>query len=705
MTQYTESRTDQRDERSGWRMLHPAALIVDIIDSIKATIGFIVVFVGIRIVRERDNWSIWIIIAIIVAVLAITFVPPIVGWLTTRYRLGANALELRTGLFSRKNRTINYAAIHAIDSASPVYLQPFGVARLTVSSAGSDANITLTAVPTALQLELESLRERSRAAHDTGTIAEPTTSVADSSSIVRLNMSSGTITQADESDNAPASPLMSAAASGTPANATPSTASSAVINTPVSSTSFTPVPSAASSTPARFPANQPVFRASVRDILLFAITDLGFLAAALAIYAFADKIRDLVPRNWVTTAEQSVGEIVAQGVRSIILLALACVIVLMIVSIISALLRFYGFEVWRRGDDLVVVRGLFTRRTTTLPVSRIQTIMIRQSFLRQPFHLCSVSLGLSSSSSSDDDDDESNTDSANILPVVSTRRVIGLLREMLPEWDVHEMPVRRTGRGLTRYYLTMPIVLGLVALAADVTVMVIAPGWLDGWMVWLIPTIIVAVFGWVTASRWLRSRVDGYAMLDETRDDARNTVAASRSGVGLLGVARGNDINSDEMNSADDAIRANHVNTADGSADTAHASVPNPTDLRDKCARLTDSEQNVATVPALATSADVSVGAAPIGIKSTSTSASSVHSGSVLPHLIMMTSADMTARFTLITRRSRVQSVTRSTTLWREPLGIERVEMPLFVTNGKSELTFLFLRRPDADRLAAWAEA
>ena len=663
MTQYTESRTDQRDERSGWRMLHPAALIVDIIDSIKATIGFIVVFVGIRIVRERDNWSIWIIIAIIVAVLAITFVPPIVGWLTTRYRLGANALELRTGLFSRKNRTINYAAIHAIDSASPVYLQPFGVARLTVSSAGSDANITLTAVPTALQLELESLRERSRAAHDTGTIAEPTTSVADSSSIVRLNMSSGTITQADESDNAPASPLMSAAASGTPANATPSTASSAVINTPVSSTSFTPVPSAASSTPARFPANQPVFRASVRDILLFAITDLGFLAAALAIYAFADKIRDLVPRNWVTTAEQSVGEIVAQGVRSIILLALACVIVLMIVSIISALLRFYGFEVWRRGDDLVVVRGLFTRRTTTLPVSRIQTIMIRQSFLRQPFHLCSVSLGLSSSSSSGDDDDESNTDSANILPVVSTRRVIGLLREMLPEWDVREMPVRRTGRGLTRYYLTMPIVLGLVALAVAVTVMIIVPGWLDVWMVWLIPTIIVAVFGWVTASRWLRSRVDGYAMLD-------------------------------------DAIRAN---TAADSTDMTRTIVANPTDLRDQSARLTDSEQNVVdTVPILTSSTVASIDAVPAAV-----CANPAHStrGGVLPHRIMMTGADMTARFTLITRRSRVQSVTRSTTLWREPLGIERVEMPLFVTNGKSELTFLFLRRPDADRLAAWAEA
>lgn len=59
-------------------------------------------------------------------------------------------------------------------------------------------------------------------------------------------------------------------------------------------------------------------------------------------------------------------------------------------------------------------------------------------------------------------------------------------------------------------------------------------------------------------------------------------------------------------------------------------------------------------------------------------------------------------RFTLITRRARVQSVTRSTTLWREPRGIERIKMPLFVTNGLDILRFLFLHRADAEALSRW---
>lgn len=59
----------------------------------------------------------------------------------------------------RKNRTISYA-IHAINSTSPLYLQPFGVVQLTVSAAGADTDIRLDAVPGTLQLER--CRETSR---------------------------------------------------------------------------------------------------------------------------------------------------------------------------------------------------------------------------------------------------------------------------------------------------------------------------------------------------------------------------------------------------------------------------------------------------------------------------------------------------------------------------------------------------------------
>ena len=76
-----------------------------------------------------------------------------------------------------------------------------------------------------------------------------------------------------------------------------------------------------------------------------------------------------------------------------------------------------------------------------------------------------------------------------------------------------------------------------------------------------------------------------------------------------------------------------------------------------------------------------------------------------LPHRITVTGANGLAQFVLITRRTRAQSVTRSTTLWREPHGIERITMPpLFVTKGLDTLRFLFLHRADADILNRWAD-
>nr|WP_275575575.1 PH domain-containing protein [Bifidobacterium aerophilum] len=541
-------------------------MIVGVIDSLKSTIGILLAIVGYRIIR--NGWSSWILIGAVALILALTVVPAVTEWTTTGYRLGADSLEFRTGLFSRKRRTIGYATIHAIDIASPVYFQPFGVVRLTITAAGSDADITLDAVPVALRLELESLRSASHAVH------------ADDD-------------RCGVHDSADASVSRAASSASSASSATPATDAAATRTTaPAPEPTPTPAPAPA---PTSSDADHPVFRASMRDILLFAVTDLGFLAAALAVYAAFDKVGDLIPRAWMRTATQSVSAIVAHGVLSIMLLALGCMIALMIVSIVSALLRFYGFEVWRRNDDLVVVRGLFTRRTMTLPVSRIQTITIRQSLLRRPFHLCSVSLGLSSAVGDDDANDGS--DSANILPVVSARRVVALLRAILPEWDVRDdLPIRRTGRGLTRYYVTLPSVLGAVATVAAVMVVTVQ-GWTDDCLPWMIPAVPFALCAWWTASRWLRSRTEGYALMDDTAD------------------------------------------------------------------------------------------------------------GGTLPHRITVTGARGLTRFTLVTRRSRVQAVIRETALWRASRGIETLVMPLFVTNDADELRFRFIRRSDGDHLAAWLES
>ncbi|WP_082440481.1 PH domain-containing protein [Bifidobacterium aesculapii] len=541
----------------GWRMTHPLALVGGIVNNTKGTISLVLSFIVIvrASLRRGDPW-LWLLAA---AILAYVLVGPVARWLSTRYRLTGTALEYRSGVLFRKHRTIAYGSIHAVNSARPWYLQPFGVIRLNVSPVGTNADIVLDAVPSGLQSELEARRAADAVPSDDGARC------------------------GDAAERAPATL---------------------------------------------------VFRASVRDIILFAVTNLGFIAAAFVVYGFVQNLEDVLPRGVMRDAERSVGDYAARGAASVILLVLACLVILLGVSVVMSLLQFYGFEVWRRGDDLVVVRGLLTRRTTTIPVARIQTIVVRQSLLRRPLRLCSAQLGLSVTGS--------DADAAfipHVLPVIGVDRVMDVLRAMLPEWDLPDMapargtiraavPFRFTGRGLLRYYVTLPLAV-TVAATACVGAAVTIPGAVlpdsGTWVWWLMAVPLAAGAAWA-GYRLACARREGYAILPDTPTGA-------------------------DVPEGDPPARADGA-AADG-ADTAD-------------------------------------------------NAAADESPRALKHRILVTGVKGIGRYALVTRRTRVQSVTRSTTMWREPYGIEGVRMSLFVMNGIDELRWRFMHREDADALEEW---
>lgn len=573
---------------NGWRPLHPAALVVSLIQSVKAAISlFILLFFGMRLVP--DAWRAWSIPAFIAVAALAALAPPLAHWATTRYRLGDDSIMLTSGVVFRQRRTIGYDNIHAISSTSPFYMQPFNVVQLVISTGGTtDADITLDAVPAALQLELETLRAAAQADPD------PTGAGAGTGTGVRAANATNATNAADAADTADA-----------PAADAPTVATVPTVATMPTTT-----------------ATAPVYRASIRDIVLFAVTDLGMFAALTVIYGFLSQWRDRVPQEWSDRIGQSANWIVAQGAIVIASAALLGLIVLLVVSIISSILRFYGFAIWRRGDDLVVVRGLLTRRTATVPVGRIQAITVKQSPLRRPFGLCSVGLGLSSSGAGDEDSG-SNQALSQILPVIGTADVYRVLHDILPEWELSEPDTRRTGRGLARYYLIAPLAATLLSSAA----IAILATLLD-WPIWV--TLAPAAIGvWWTACRWVKSRADGFAILPDA--DAHAAWATD-----------------------DD-------NVADNAGASATGTV---------CADRT--------------------AGAPVA---------------VMRGRIAVSGATCINRYVIFTRRARVQSFERATTMWREPRGIERVTMPLYVSEGVSSLEFKALRRADANRLERWAEA
>ncbi|MFR4548847.1 MAG: hypothetical protein ACLT4Y_11395 [Bifidobacterium breve] len=193
-----------------------------------------------------------------------------------------------------------------------------------------------------------------------------------------------------------------------------------------------------------------MFRASATDIVLAAITDLGFLAAAFVVARLHFPAGGRCPNGgWRTRTSQSTGSSPGAWLdrhdgRAVPDRAAdrqrrrrCCVST--------------GSEVYGGAATTVVVRTA-DRRVTTVPVSRIQTIVIRQSVLRRS-SACARLAWIEPSTSGEDNGESLAV--ANILPVIGTPHVVGVLRAMLPEWDCTS-PTFTDRPGLARYYLACP---------------------------------------------------------------------------------------------------------------------------------------------------------------------------------------------------------------------------------------------------------
>lgn len=535
---------------AAWRRLHPIAVVTALIESVRSAIALILPMLAIAVPNRDSAVVMVVIVAVIGLIAAWMIVSPVVRWLTTGYRMDEHGITQRSGVFNRTRTTIAYDHIHTLSSSAPIYMRPFQVVILNITAAGTaagESGIMLRGVPAGVQLELEAARQlnsgdvvsvdaASVGIH--GTVAD--TAVADSDAAEDSR-------QPEEVPAAGARTGVNQSATGRPAI-----------------------------------DGELVFRASVADIVLFAVTDLGLFAALIVVYGFLDQLRDLVPEDVFDTAQDSVIRFATSSAAMIAGAVVVVFVVLVGASIIGSLLRFYGFEVWRRGGDLVVVRGALTRRITTIAIDRIQTVAIRRSLLRRALHLCSVRLGLGAMAAAEGEDGDAT--GADVLPVIGDDRVYAVLQRMLPEWDLEPPEIHRTGRGLVRYYLVMPLAVSAAGMAVAVIWALVsrdAVNWL-----WTLAPAALAV--WWGLCRWLKAASEGYAVLDDKR--------------------------------------------------------------------------------------------------------------------IAATGASVLTLFTVFTRRSRIQSVERSSTPWRLNRGVECLRLPLFVSNGISALQFTALRSADAATVSAWAE-
>lgn len=153
------------------------------------------------------------------------------------------------------------------------------------------------------------------------------------------------------------------------------------------------------------------------------------------------------------------------------LLGLLGLLGLWVVSAVTAVLRFYGFQLRRQADELRYERGLLQRYSGTIPVDKIQTLRLRENVLARALGYAGLVIETAGYGPSQ----EGGAQSA--VPLAKRERALALAREVEPVGAIEfDRPPRRARtRYAARYALA---VAGLTAVLWAVDALT---GWLPLW--------------------------------------------------------------------------------------------------------------------------------------------------------------------------------------------------------------------------------
>lgn len=173
-----------------------------------------------------------------------------------------------------------------------------------------------------------------------------------------------------------------------------------------------------------------------------------------------------------------------------------------LISFFSTLFTYGNFRLQVKAKEVVVSRGIFEKKSITVPYNRIQAIHVTEGIIRQP--LGYASLHLESAGYGDD----KGTGSIVLFPLIKQSRIISLLKDVLPDYEIEINGFKPPGYSLRRYIFRS---------AFPVTMAAAALYWLLSFnlFIWILPAASVywgwlkyrdAAIGWGDDIVMLRSR-------------------------------------------------------------------------------------------------------------------------------------------------------------------------------------------------------
>lgn len=473
-----------------------AAVVISQIASIASVIGSLSEGVGDDLLGALIAVGVTVAGLVVLAVAIVVY--QLVSYKHLYFTLGSREFTLYQGVLNKKRTHVPYQRVQSVDQNASLLQRIFGVCTVSIDTAGGSSNKAVQ-VPYITRQEAEWLRRElfgrkrllAQGVEDTSAaMAQLTASFAAASAG----------TPAATAAPAPGAP----AYAGAPAPAAPQAASASTLGTsapaaPQPASASAPGASAAFSAPAAPATASPVPAGNILDVGddlwrefggVFAGADLdtgtvsyeygltnkelvlaglsnntAFVLVILGIIGVFTQVGDVVFGLFPGTEDQVIGGIAAQAAHPfdggfIIWFILAFVVaaaVLWVLSGISSCINYGGFAARRRESRIEVEHGLLKHTFQGIDIDRVQSVIIKQGFVRRCIGYCEISLGKIDAASSDGDEQQAQSLKQGVVihPFVKLDRVPEILAGIIPEYsdvprEARPLPPCALRRGLIR---------------------------------------------------------------------------------------------------------------------------------------------------------------------------------------------------------------------------------------------------------------
>lgn len=368
--------------------------------------------------------------AIVLGLVLIIGLVALFQWLSYKhlyYIIGPEEFNLYSGIFNKKRVHVPYQRIQSVDQRASLLQRVFGVCTVSIDTAGGSNNKAVQ-VPYVQKSQAEQLRTELFARKQYATAVQE--GMAPQEAAVAVAAASGVVLpQAGTAGQA----AVAGAAGQAPHNVLDAPAE---IWTDVRGVFGGSAVDTGKVTYEYGLTNKELLFTGLSNNTAFVLVILGILGGAAQFASqmapvLTGMVDPLVGQFMLLSGQLFGGNLVAAGVALVLVIAA----VMWLLSIVGSAISFGGFRACRRDNRIEVERGLLQHQFQGVSVDRVQSVIVKQSFIRRLLGYCELSLGkIDAAAESSDEQQKSLSQGLVVHPFVKMSRVPEILAGLVPEF-------------------------------------------------------------------------------------------------------------------------------------------------------------------------------------------------------------------------------------------------------------------------------